>query len=238
MDSTLQRLLEDDPLGKLFAAVDEVDRPFNDHLNQQYPGVRPAFDRAREIPDLAAKLDLSTESNIRRSADLLDLKFSDLRGYLDLSKSLREEWAARRKEAVKYGFLRRSGAALMHRSPVTKVKDGRMPDDGLKPYIMYWSGDWCFPCQLTKPTFARLAHFFDRCRLFYCADDELRRSQRIRFVPCLAVYLPDGSSVTAPCGGTALELWENLNALLTLGQNFRGEGMLVCDEQGCRIEQS
>uniref|UniRef100_A0A832E100 Thioredoxin domain-containing protein n=1 Tax=candidate division WWE3 bacterium TaxID=2053526 RepID=A0A832E100_UNCKA len=182
---------------------------------------------------MRAKLNFSTEAHMRLSAAALEVTYEELKGYFDLSRSLKDELTARRKEAVRFNTLRRSGNSLLQHSPVVRIKGDELPADSLKPYIIYWSARWCFPCQLTKPTFARLARFFDRCPLFFGEDNNFRR---VKFVPQLVAYLPDGSQIGSDCGGTTRELWDHLNLLVTLGSAFRGNGMLVCDEQGCRIE--
>src|SRR3990170_4880431 len=235
MDPTLARLLEEDPMGKLFAAAEEASRPFTNHLAQEYPRVAKAREQA-----LAAgtKLNFSTEAHMRLSAAALGVTYEELKGYSELSQSMKEGLTARREEAVRYSILRRSGNALLQQSPVVKIKGDELPADSLKPYIVFWSAGWCFWCKLAIPTFARLSRFFYTCPLFFCADEELRQAQGIRFIPQLVMYLPDGSQVGSDCGETAQELWDHLNLLTTLGQRFQGSGMLVCDEQGCRIDST
>jgi thiol-disulfide isomerase/thioredoxin len=232
MDPTLARLLEEDPMGKLFAAAAEASKPFTDHLAQQYPRLTQSLKEARES---STKLDFSSEEGVRASATTLRATYEELQGYLELRRSVMEALDARRKEAVQYNLLRRSGNALLQQSPVVKIKGDELPADSLKPYIVFWSAGWCFWCKLVVPTFARLSRFFDRCPLFFCADEDLRKAQGIRFIPQLVAYLPEGQ-VGSDCGGTAQELWDHLNLLITLGQGFRGSGTLVCDEQGCRID--
>lgn len=234
MDQNLERFLDQDPLGKLFELVAEVRQPFLGRLALRYPNIGRALSRVSA--ETRAKLAFKDEASIRQSAEILGVSFEELKGYFDILCSIEEELTALTKEAVSYSTLRRSGGALLHHSPVTKIKDGKMPADSLKPYIVYWSGDWCFPCQLTKPTFARLSRFFDRCSLYYCVDDELRRSQGVRLVPQLVAYFPDGGRVFSRCGTTTRELWDNLNLLITVGRGFSGEGTLVCSDGQCRIE--
>ena len=233
MNPGLERLLKEDPMGKLFAASEKASQFFYDRLTQQYPHVVRALNEARESAETRAKLNFKDEEGRRRSAEILGISFEDLQSYFELHHSLVDELVARRKEAVGYSTLRRSGAALLHHSPVAKIKVEELPADSLKPYIVYWSADWCFPCQLTKPTFARLARFFDKCPLFFGEDNNF---SRVKFVPQLVAYLPGGAQVGSDCGENTQELWEHLNLLITLGRNFQGNGELVCDEQGCRID--
>jgi len=235
MEPALERLLEEDPMGKLFASAREASRPFTDHLAQEYPHVARAINEARESH---TKLNFSTEAHLRLSASTLRATYEELQGYLELSRSLNDALDARRKEVVQYNLLRRSGNSLLQHSPVIKINDSRMPRNEVRPYIVFWSAGWCFWCKLVIPTFARLSRFFYTCPLFFCADEELRQAQGIRFIPQLVMYLPDGSQVGSDCGETAQELWDHLNLLTTLGQRFQGSGMLVCDEQGCRIDST
>ncbi|OGC38552.1 hypothetical protein A2V54_03540 [candidate division WWE3 bacterium RBG_19FT_COMBO_53_11] len=239
MDPNLARLLEEDPMGKLFAAAEEASRPFTNHLAQQYPRVKQALEEAHNSPEMRAKLNFSTEAHMRLSAAALGVTYEELKGYFDLSQSMKEGLTARRREAVRYSTLRRSGAALLHRAPVIKIRHGKLLNEPFKPYIVLFSTGWCFWCQLVKPTFARLAYFFDRCELLYCKDEELAKAEGVRFFPQLVAYFPGGIKVRSECGNTTRELWNNLNLLITLGRGFaEREGTLVCSDGECRVESA
>jgi hypothetical protein len=91
------------------------------------------------------------------------------------------------------------------------------------------------PCQITKPTFALLARYFDRTKLFYSVDEKLRDREGIKWIPQLVAYLPQ-AKVHSDCGGTTAELWQKMNMLVDFGRTFQGTGKLVCTETECKIE--
>ena len=87
-----------------------------------------------------------------------------------------------------------------------------------------------------RPTFARLVPFFkEKAEVFYCHDDEWRRSRGIDSIPRFEMYFPSGAVVGSHVPGTTREIWETMNNLLTLGKSYTGKGMLECTDEKCEI---
>ena len=161
------------------------------------------------------------------------------RAYNELHRRMNLTNADQEVENVKAAMA--SGAKiaweyLLFLSPITVVDATNFPRDEKEPVIVFFSADWCFPCQITKPVFARLSHFFDKAGLYYCADVEVREREGIEWIPQLVAYFPDGK-ISSHCGGTTEELWNNLNMLITLGRDATGDNELVCGEGGvCALQ--
>lgn len=105
-----------------------------------------------------------------------------------------------------------------------------------KPYVIFFSANWCKPCKLRKPTYAMFSRFFTKAQLFYTQDEQLAKEQEVTRYPTLIAYFPNGTSVESSIPLTTLEFWDTLNKLIALGQNYSGKGRLACTENECKIE--
>ncbi|MEK7090011.1 MAG: thioredoxin family protein, partial [Patescibacteria group bacterium] len=152
--------------------------------------------------------------------------------YLRLEETIDKELKKRVANPYKATWKR-----LVKKSPITVISRETFPGDENRPFIIFYSADWCGPCQAIKPSYLKLSNFFDKAKLYYYASDEIFAERpEIKFVPQLVAYLVNGSNIHSRCGGSAKELWDNMNLMLTLGENFTGTGELVCSDTECRIE--
>ncbi|MDA2936036.1 thioredoxin family protein [Patescibacteria group bacterium AH-259-L05] len=231
---TLEQLLADDPLEtlfqKLFAIYDNQARK-----EEKYKDTALAIETIFTDDETAKKLDgldWRNEKDREKIEHILKVKVKDLQA---LSRS-RTETEAKVKKAVNVTSLKKSWKMLLKNSPIEEIDINTFPPDSDRPFIVFYSTDWCMPCHITKPTLARLARFFTKAKLFYTSDRVLKHREDIEFVPWLAAYLPNGAKVSSECGGTTKELWDNMNLLISMGQSFEGKGTLVCSDDECKIE--
>ena len=216
-----------------------------ENIRRAYPEDSVKFDKAKkaisttgrepETYKLLDSLEAWTDDwrkNAGKIAEILKVNIEDLESYEKLDKAHAKEYEKRVSGPRKALWKR-----MVKKSPITVINRETFPGDDQRPFIVFYSADWCGPCQAIKPAYLKLSLFFDKARLFYYAADEIFKERpEIKFVPQLVAYLPNGSTVHSGCGGSAKKLWDNMNLMLTLGENFNGTGELVCTETECRIQ--
>lgn len=233
-NQTLQDMLAKDEMGTIFEKANAVQHEFMDRPDT-FADVDESMARSRQDSALSEQmlgLDHRAENFNEKLAEILGLEVGRVAGFMQF----REKMGLAMRELMDNDDLRGSWNELMETAPIQKIGLADFPTGATDPFIVFYSADWCGPCHATKPTFARLAPFFDKATLYYSSDEELHKREEVKFIPQLVAYFPDGRKVRSVCGDTAQELWDTLNLLITQGEGFEGDGMLVCSDEGCRIE--
>ena len=233
-NQTLESILDEDELGTIFERANTVQDEFMNRPDT-FTDVGESMARSRQDPALSEQmlaLDPKAENFNERLAELLSLDVERVAGFMQF----REEMGLAMRELMDNDNLKESWNELMETSPIQKIGLANFPTGATDPFIVFYSADWCGPCHATKPTFARLAPFFEKATLYYSNDAELAQREEAVFWPQLVAYFPDGKKIRSVCGDTAQQLWDTLNLLITQGEAFDGDGMLICDEEGCHIE--
>ncbi len=237
-DYTLADLLRVDPIGKLNAGVTASLEQFNathplDHELYVSVIMKQITLRATD-PEKIAELenhDRESAEGKRAITTILNISPEDFERVV----RHQNDRAGAMKDAHPEKTLIRSWRALKHRAGILDVGPDNFPTALTRPLLVLYSADWCPPCRVMRPTFARLRHFFDKADVSYCHDDEWRRSRGIEFIPQFVVYFPSGAEVSSGVPGTTQDLWAVMNNLVTLGQSFDGKGVLECTDEKCEI---
>lgn len=236
---TLDQLLHADPVGTLYEKIEEAGKlydlaHFDDAMRSKATGDKWRSSNEEKNPELRdrlAKLDITTPEGFRASVELHGISYADMKHW----KKFREDRLTSIVSVFDETALIRSWRVLKSRAKITDVGEKNFPTELERPMLVLYSADWCGPCVLIRPTFARLVPFFDNADVRYCHDDEYRRNCGIAFIPQFVAYFPNGSSVFSHVPRTAREIWNTMNKLVVLGQSFSGEGELVCTEESCSI---
>ncbi|MDA2922238.1 thioredoxin family protein [Patescibacteria group bacterium AH-259-L07] len=231
---TLKQLLADDPLDTLYRKIDEIYKRYSKR-SEKYKDTAQALANGSQDKETAKKLkdlDWKNDKDLEKAASILGVKLEALKSLIRIRIEATDEL----EELKNITSLKKSWKMLLKNSPITEIDGMTFPFDSDRPFIVFYSANWCMPCHMTKPTFARLSRFFTKAKLFYSSDRALRKEQGIEFIPQLVAYLPNGARVSSDCGGTTKELWNNMNLLISMGQNFKGNGTLVCTDTECKIE--
>lgn len=230
----VEKLFEEDPLGTLGQKLESVHEEWGTKF-EPYKHVSEAYHRIGKDGKLRAKIrdagGFETEESTAKSAEILGISTEDLRAYLALGKQCNEA----EKAAVDVEQLKLEWAQLITSAPLNELTIGSFPKRVGEPFLVLYTTDWCMPCQLLKPTFARLSHFFDKAPLHYSFDDALMKQEDVGFIPQFVAYFPDGSKVYSGCGENTREVWDTMHKLMTLGFGFKGKGRLECSGEECRI---
>lgn len=227
----LKRVLREDRMSALFKVYRETAAAIIEQ-GSQFEDIMNALEKATSDPATSAELmKAQRQDDIWRVAELLAVDAIHLREFIEFNKNRKKSL----ETAIGLPNLKRSWKALLRSSPIEVLASGRLPATESMPCIVFFSADWCTPCQVTKPTFARLAKYFDKSRLFYCSDHGLQEQEGVDSIPRLVAYFPHGAKIHSTCGGSAEELWNNMNLLITLGKGFKGQGNLVCSKGECKI---
>ena len=231
---TLGQLLEEDPLGKIYEAQNKARDAFK--TNERYSPYKRTNDSLRGVNEETQirliPLDEHTEEGQRAIAEILGLAPADVKAFAEF----RDEMHDAMGKAADLPGLKQQWEDLLPHTSIRKITPETFPTAEDKPFIVFYSADWCEPCHMTKPTFARLSFFFDKADLFYCPDETVRAEQGIEFIPQLVAYFPNGARVWSYAYPSTKGLWEAMNNLIALGQGFTGRGTLVCTENYCSIE--
>lgn len=232
---TLEQLLAEDPLGKIYEAQRAAEDSFEaDPRYSSYIRVMEAAQHVdRETQKKLIPLDENTEDGQLAMAKILDLSPGDVKTFAQLQAEIKDAI----DNATDLTGLKQQWEDLLPHTSIRKITDPEtFPVAQEKPFIVFYSADWCEPCHVTKPTFARLSFFFDKADLFYCPDEAVRAEKGIKFIPQLVAYFPNGARVWSYAYPSTKGLWEAMNNLITLGKGFTGHGALVCTETECSIK--
>lgn len=245
MPSRKPRTVEEVFLNDPIETTHGKNRKIREHIRLSYPEESAKADKASkaindsfrdpETNKLLTELNTWTEDwreNADKIAALLKVDVDDLESYDKLDKIYKKEYAKRIANPRKALWKR-----MIKKSPITVINRETFPQDSERPFIVFYSADWCGPCQTIKPAYLRISRFFDKAKLYYYASDEIFKERpEIKFVPQIVAYLVNGSSVHSDCGANTKKLWDNMNLMLTLGENFSGTGELICTETECQIK--
>jgi len=133
--------------------------------------------------------------------------------------------------------LIRSWRALKKKAGIKDVDEKDFPKTLERPMLVLYSADWCPPCRMMRPTFARLVPFFDKAEVHYTHVEDWKwaKSQGVKGIPQFVAYFPNGARVSSNVGSTTKEIWETMHKLIALGRGWEGAGELVCDGDSCKI---
>ena len=237
----LEDLLRIDPLGTLYAqeatsyvAFNEFDKTHRaDALitAKFFKAMNEVFRTRPEARAAAQRYNTETAEGLQYWARLLDLPEAEI----IRAREHQERWQQLVTSMTPDQSLLRSWWQLKKRAGITDVDRQNFPTTILRPMLVLYSADWCRPCKLMRPTFARLVPFFDKAAVRSGHDVALRKEQDIQFIPQFVAYFPNGATVSSRVGDTTQEVWDTMNNLITLGQHWSGKSRYACTEDGCTI---
>lgn len=238
---TLEDVLQADPVGSIYAARE---KPIKDYMQAHPDGVtlrkrvsKKVRDRTEADPsflDKIAAIDDATMDGKRQICQLLDITLDEWQQLQEFNAGI--DVAARSTPSPDAQALIRSWKTLKERAGIQDVDATNFPSALQRPMLVLYSADWCPPCRAMRPTFAQLVPFFDKADVRYCHDDSLHAKLNPGGIPQFIAYFPNGATVQSFVPGSAREIWETMNSMITLGQSWEGHGTFVCDESSCRIE--
>lgn len=230
----VEELLRENTLGQLNQKLELVHEQWATKF-KPYKHVSEAYYRIEKDKNLLEKIreagGFETEESVAKSAEILGIFADDLKAYLTLGKQYNEAM----KAAVDVEPLKQEWAQLLESAPLHELTLDSFPEQAIEPFLVLYTTDLCMPCQLLKPTFARLSHHFEKAPLHYSFDNALMKREAICFIPQFVAYFPDGGKVYSGCGETTQEVWDTMHKLMTLGKGFKGQGRLECSGEECRI---
>lgn len=234
MPYTLESLLEEDSLGKLNQKLEAVHKEWGTKF-KPYVHVSEAYHKMGSDNELREKVreagGLDTDESIAKSAEILGISKEDLKAYLNLGGQCSEAMA----RVANVPQLKAEWTKLLETAPLRELTLDSFPKEFKKLFIVLYTTDWCLPCHVLKPTFARLSFFSDKAPLFFSLDDNLMEREEISSVPQLVAHFPNKGKVYSSCADTTREVWDTMQKLITLGKGFEGNGRLECSENECKI---
>lgn len=234
-NQTLEDILTEDELGTIFEKAVAVQGEFMSRPDTFADVQETMMRRAQQDPATLTQLkelDKDADDYTEKLVELFDFELERTENFVKFYR----EMSLALSKIISNDSLKESWNELMETAPIQKIGPANFPTGATNPFIIFYSADWCGPCHAIKPTFARLAPFFDKATLHYSNDEELAQKEEVVFWPQLVAYFPDGKKIRSTCGETTQQLWDILNLLITQGEAFDGDGMLICDEEGCHIE--
>lgn len=243
---TLVEILEEDKVGNWFNQIEKagkkLDQKIRTEMQERFPTVVLADERY-EADDFLQKTvdacDFETEEGLLRASQLLEVNLEDLKGYIELEDRLGGTLIPFWETEIEP--FKEDWPKQLEGTNITLVSE--IPKSTSMPCIVFHSPEWCFWCWIIKPTFIEVANHFDKIPIFINDNSDASQTVNVNSYPRLAVHFPpnddcpEGKIITVYPGTSAQEIWDNLNALISLGETFQGtSGKLVCDENGCHIE--
>lgn len=223
----LEKLIITDPLGKLYKKIEDVTKDYNLKL-ADYEDIANTLENIK--PEDRKNYDFKKEDDIRKASGALSLDFERLKKYLDLGYGKVDAI----KKEIGYEKLKEEGKELLQKSGVLDVTLQNITE--LKPYIIFYTSESCFPCSIMKPTLAQLAKFFDRAKIFH-STDLTSIAEKDCLVPQLIGYFDKGSVHYMMTWPSTRRLWLAMNQLITEGSKFEGTGVLVYKGSNYHVEK-
>lgn len=228
---TLNQILEENYFGKLINKAKEASEGLRQEFKEVFASVDKAISKLPE-EDLRS-LDITCEEGIKHASKVLGLPVQLLTEYFTKSMEITEAI----DEILDYDNLEKIWKEFLPQTNITVVDKNSFSDiSSKKPYLIFYSAEWCKPCKMRKPMFAKLAPFFYKANLFFTEDEDFAKEQGVDAYPSMVAYFPNGTKVKTTLPLTEKDLWETMNNLIVLGKGFKGEGVLICTETECKIE--
>ncbi len=223
----LEKLIVTDSLGKLYKKIEEITNGYNLKLTE-YEDIANTLKNIK--PEDRKNYDFKKEEDIKKASDAFSLDFERLEKYLDLGYGKVDAI----KRGIDYEKLKEEGKELLQKSGVLDVNLQNITEP--KPYIIFYTSESCFPCSIMKPTFAQLAQFFDRVKIFH-STDLTSIAEKDCLVPQLIGYFDKGYVHYMITWPSTRKLWLAMNQLITEGSKFEGTGVLVYEGSNYHVEK-
>jgi len=232
-NTELEKLLEDDPLTKAMTETNEAIRDIENKCSAGFEAFKAMQESIMANYANITDLDLDKKKELLDAAEILGTSIDNLAKYHMIDKKI----CAEVREKVTIPLIE-EGKKLIGESPVVKIVDGTLPAEEEKPYLVLYTAQWCGPCRIMKPTFARLAHYFDKGKLFYTEDGlnigasnpeftKLSKKERVVGYPSLVSYVGQAKLHHAGASDTK-HLWEAMNQLVIMAEPYAKKDYLGC----------
>lgn len=237
----LDQLIAADEIGQNAAAIRSIVKQYARPLGQLHH-VRQAYERLSVDEDiflvdmvlneLASKPEEEQVQDLAALAAFLDVGTEDMAEWYRLGlEKKRAQWAV-------YG-TEEEWKATMAQSGIKPVDLASFPESSEEPMLVFVGADWCDPCHIIRPTFAKVAPLVNTpgTPLYYGEDPYWRMQFGLKKVPQLVLFTPDGNLITADAGASTKELVDNIRGLLALDESqVTNNSTLVCEDGVCRVE--
>lgn len=162
---TLDDLLRADPVGSLYAALQVADDAFlasnaadAKEAEETYAYLKKLYAEHPTLYDDLRVIDARTTEGLAKASQLIGIPGEQLRRVKHFSTERQKAGDC----VVPDAMLVRSWRALKYRAGIKDVGQKDFPKTLDRPMLVLYSADWCSPCRMMRPTFARLVPFFDR----------------------------------------------------------------------------